>query len=224
MTRPSTTTPNGRQGDTHLETARARRIAALAAVDAANRCDPNSVGVAGASVPLALAEGQAASAWIQRLRAGEGGADAVPDALLIAARGHHIRRWESPREAYPRDRAGYHAWRAALYEVHAQHLAAIMREAGYDADDIARMSVIVHRRGIKTDPDVQTYEYAVTLAFLELQAAPFAERTDRATTVRALRRTWHKMSEHGHEAALRLPLTAELESLLYEALTTEGTA
>ena len=188
--------------------------AALAAIDAANEGDPNTVEVGGQQTPLALAEGRAAFEWVQRLRA-EGDA---PDALLIAARGHHIRRWESPRDEYPRDRAGYQAWRTRLYEVHAGHLAAIMSEADYGDAEVEAMSAIVQKRGIKADPDAQTYEDAVALTFLELQFAPFAARTPRATMVRALQRTWRKMSDAGHAAALTLPLTAELQSLVEEAL------
>jgi len=191
-----------------------RLAAALAAVDAANEGDPNVIDVAGTSTPLALAEGRAAFNWVQRLRANE----AAPDALLIAARGHHLRRWEHPRDEFPRNRAGYQGWRTRLYEVHAAHLEAIMRVVGYADADIASMTSIVHKHGIKSDPDAQTYEDAVALAFLELQAAPFAARTPRATMVRALQRTWRKMSDAGQEAALTLPLTPELQSLVEEAL------
>lgn len=190
----------------------------LAAIDAANEGDPNVVEVDGVPTPLALAEGRAALEWVLRLRA-DGDAS---DALLIAARGHHIRRWESPRDAYPRDRAGYQAWRTRLYEVHAEHLGEIMRAAGYGEADLEAMTKFVHKRGIKTDPDAQTYEDAVALAFLEIQFAPFAARTPRATVVRALQRTWRKMSDAGHEAALTLPLTPELQSLIEEALGGEG--
>lgn len=192
----------------------AQLTSALSAIDSANEGDPNVVELEGVPTPLALAEGRAAFEWALRLRADS---DAT-DALLIAARGHHIRRWESPRDAYPRDRAGYQAWRTRLYEVHAQHLSEIMRAAGYAEAEIEAMARFVHKRGIKTDPDAQTYEDAVALAFLEIQFAPFAARTPRATMVRALQRTWRKMSDAGHEAALTLPLTPELQSLVEEAL------
>ncbi len=186
---------------------------AVAAIDAANDGDPTAVRVAGQSAPLAMAEGQAAFRWVQRLRG-----DGAGEVLLIAARGHHIRRWESPRDEYPRNRAGYQAWRTGLYEVHAGHLATIMGQAGYADAEVEAMSRIVHKRGIKADPDAQTYEDAVALAFLEIQFAPFAARTPRATMVRALQRTWRKMSDAGHEAALTLPLAPELQSLVEEAL------
>lgn len=191
----------------------ARLDAVLAAIDAANEGDPNRAGPDGRDLPLALAEGRAAHAWVTRLRP-----DGARDALFIAARGHHIRRWELPRDAFPRDRAGYQAWRTRLYDVHATHLAGLMRDAGYDDAEVEAVRGIVHKHGIKTDPDVQTYEDAVALAFLEIAFASFAVRTPRDTVVRALRRTWRKMSEPGREAALALPLPPDLASLVEEAL------
>ncbi len=189
--------------------------AALTAVDEANTGDPNRVAVDGTEQPRALVEGRIAYDWVRRLRSD------APDALLIAARGHHIRRWETPRSSYPAGREGYHAWRTTLYEVHADHLDQIMRDAGYDDADIEAMRRIVHKRGIKTDADAQTYEDAVTLAFLEVQFAPFAARTAREPVVRALRRTWRKLSDDGRAAALTLSFPPDLMPLIEEALSTE---
>ena len=33
------------------------------------------------------------------------------ETLLLAARAHHLRRWELPRDSYPVGRAGYLRWR-----------------------------------------------------------------------------------------------------------------
>jgi hypothetical protein len=191
----------------------ARLAAVVDAIDAVNGADPNVVMHAGIEAPRALAEGRIAHAWVERLR------DDAPELLLIAARGHHIRRWEHPRSSHPKGRDGYLAWRSALYEVHADHLDELMRDAGYGAPEIEAMRRIVRKRGIKTDPDAQTYEDAVTLAFLETQFAPFAARTGREQVVRALRRTWRKLSDDGRAAALTLPLTPELQALVEEAIT-----
>lgn len=186
--------------------------AVIAAIDAANAGDPSSIEHAGEPLPLALAEGRVAFDWVHRLRPD------APAPLLIAARGHHIRRWETPRSSYPTGREGYLAWRSHLYEVHAAHLETLMRDAGYGDADVEAMRQIVGKRGIKTNPDVQSYEDAVALAFLELQFAPFAERTARSAVVRALRRTWRKMSDEGRAAALTLQLPPELFALVQEAI------
>ena len=87
--------------------------AAVVAIDAANAEDPNHVVVRGDDVPLALAHGRLAAEWIDRL---------VPDAddtLRLAARGHHLRRWELPRSSYPEGKAGYLRWRRDQKQRHA---------------------------------------------------------------------------------------------------------
>jgi hypothetical protein len=185
--------------------------AVIDAIDAANAGDPTRVEYDGESLPLALAEGRVAFGWVRHLRPDAG------DPLLIAARGHHIRRWETPRSSYPVGRAGYLTWRSHLYDVHAAHLETLMRDAGYGDEDVTAMRQIVAKRGIKTNPDVQTYEDAVALAFLELQFAPFVAKTARSAVVRALRRTWRKMSDEGRTAALDLKLRPDLLALMEEA-------
>ena len=69
----------------------------LAAIDAANREDPTAT----ARGPLALAQGELASDWLDRLAPNAG-----PE-LAVAARAHHLRRWELRRDTYPEGRAGY---------------------------------------------------------------------------------------------------------------------
>ena len=65
-----------------------------AAIDAVNANDPRTHD----TEPLALAQGRKAEAWVVRLD---------PDAsvaLRLAARAHHLRRWELPRSDYPEGR------------------------------------------------------------------------------------------------------------------------
>ena len=188
----------------------------LEAIDRENSSDPTIVEYRGESIPLALAEGRVAYRWVRRLR--EDDPRGCPESLLIAGRGHHIRRWETPRSRFPEGRKGYLAWRRHLYEVHAGHLSRLMREYGYTGSDLRALERIVHKRRIKSDPDVQSYEDAVALTFLEIQFAPFAERTGRELLLRALRRTWRKMSPEGREAALSLAFPPKLERLLGEAV------
>ncbi|KXS13319.1 hypothetical protein M427DRAFT_71529 [Gonapodya prolifera JEL478] len=53
------------------------------------------------------------------------------EAVLIAAAGQHVRRWEVKRESFPEGLSGYKAWRTHLGRVHATHVESAMREAGY---------------------------------------------------------------------------------------------
>jgi Domain of unknown function (DUF4202) len=185
------------------------------AIDAANANDPASLFFEGAFHPQALLEGQRAQAWVEQLRPG------ANPALRLAARAHHLRRWEIPRDAYPRTRAGYLSWRRRLYDFHADALAEIMTAAGYPPDQTARAGTILHKQGLHTDADVQAHEDAVSLAFLELRAAGFSTTVSREQLLRALRRTWSKMSEAGRSASQSLDLSPELQSALVSALSDE---
>ena len=66
---------------------RARFDAAVAAIDAANADDPTRVMVRGTEQPLALAHGRIAAEWVVLL------SPRVDDAVRLAARAHHLRRW-----------------------------------------------------------------------------------------------------------------------------------
>lgn len=172
-----------------------RLPASIAAIDEANRADPTRLSYGGQLHPTALIEGQRAHAWVEALRPD------APDALIIASRGHHLRRWIVPRERYPRTREGYHAWRTYLYSFHAEEVGEIMRANGYANNDIEQASRILHKRGIKSDADVQSYEDAVSLAFIEIRLGEFAPTVSEEQLVRALKRTWLKMSPAGRAAA-----------------------
>src|SRR5690606_23738600 len=98
--------------------------------------------------------------WVARL------SPDASEALHLAARAHHIRRWEVPRNTYPEGRQGYLQWRSDLHGVHAGHAAAILREHGYDEAMIDRVGAIISKRGLRRDPEVQVFEDALSLVFL----------------------------------------------------------
>ena len=101
------------------------------------------------------------------------------DAQLLAARAHHLRRWTLPRSTYPEGRAGYLRWRTALKKQHAEEVAAILADVGYDAATIDRVQRIIRKEGLGTDPQVQTHEDALCLVFLETQLAEHGRRAGR---------------------------------------------
>src|SRR5437763_1628367 len=105
---------------------------AIAAIDAANADDPNRITVAGEERPKELAHAELVTAWVERLRPDAG------EALLLAARAHHLRRWAIPRDSYPEGRKGYLRWRRDLEDRHAVEAGEILRDAGYDAATVDR--------------------------------------------------------------------------------------
>ena len=74
---------------------------ALRRFDDANSRDPNVENVGGIIHPREQLYAQRLTNWVLRL------APEASEALRLAARCQHICRWESPRDSYPQDRAGY---------------------------------------------------------------------------------------------------------------------
>jgi Domain of unknown function (DUF4202) len=140
------------------------------------------------------------------------------EALRLAARSQHIRRWEIPRNSFPMDRAGYHRWRTTLYTFHADVAEKILREVGYDDATIGRVRSLLRKERLKADPDVQALEDVICLVFLENYFADFAPKHDEEKVIVILRRTWAKMSEKGHAAALALELPKAARRLVERAL------
>lgn len=184
----------------------------LAWIDAANAADPSVEILEGVSQPKALLYGKRMSAWLYR------GYPESSELLRIAARGQHIRRWEVPRESYPATREGYLKWRTYLYGFHADCVAALMQEAGYDSSAIDRVKSLLQKRGIKTDPEAQALEDVICLVFLENYFAEFAATQNGEKLLNIVRKTWGKMSEKGHGLALQLPFTQPVQELLAQAL------
>ncbi|MBK5222763.1 MAG: DUF4202 domain-containing protein [Acidimicrobiia bacterium] len=185
---------------------------AVASIDAANAEDPNLVRVRGHEQPLALAHGRLAAEWIERL------VDDPSEALLLAARAHHLRRWEVPRSSYPDGRAGYLRWRRDQKDRHASEVVAILAAAGYGEAAINRVQVLVRRARLDSANGTQTVEDAACLVFLETQLSDLAARLDRDHLIEVLRRTAAKMSDEGRALVGEIPLDAEATVLLAAAL------
>lgn len=175
--------------------------AAIAAFDAANSADPNLEQDGGAEHPKELVYARRMSQMLERF------APDAPEAVRLAVRCQHIRRWEVPRGEYPRTPEGYRAWRKKLMDLHAETAGRILRDVGYDDATVAHVQALVRKERLKRDPDSQLVEDVVDLVFLEHYLERFvAEHPeyDEAKLADILKKTWAKMSPRGHEAALTL--------------------
>lgn len=186
--------------------------AAAAAIDAANAEDPTTVVVDGEAQPLALAHGTLAVEWLVQLDPGASAAQ------QLAARAHHLRRWQSPRADFPAGRAGYLRWRAAAKRRHAEELGTILDAAGFTADEVARAQQLIRKEGLGTDPAAQAHEDAACLAFVATQLDAVAEQLGDEKTVEVLAKTARKMSAAGLAAAGGVALSARGSALLRAAL------
>jgi len=182
---------------------------AFAAIDAVHAEDPEKDA---AGRPKELVYAQRMSGWLTRL------APQASEALRLAVRCQHLRRWAIARGEYPEGKVGYLRWRKEESLAHAALAGEILKHAGHDAATIGRVQSLVKKERIKHDPDAQALEDVTCLVFLEHELAPFAAKHPEEKVIDILRKTWPKMSAQGQQAALGLPLAAPLRALVEKAL------
>lgn len=140
------------------------------------------------------------------------------EAIQIASKAQHICRWKITRESYPMDRVGYLKWREDLKKFHAKTTAAILEKAGYDNAFIARVSFLIEKKLLKKDAETQLLEDVICLVFLAYYLDPFVQKHDREKMKNIIHKTWNKMSEKGHEEALKIKYSNSNLELIKEAL------
>jgi hypothetical protein len=177
-----------------------------------NSADPNRIQAGGELRPRELVDAERLVRWVQQIAP-----DASP-ALRLAAHCQHLERWKIPRSSYPEGRTGYLLWRKELGRFHADRSGEILRGVGYDEETIRRVQTINQKKSIKLDADVQAMEDALCLAFLEYEIDEFAAKHEDDKIVEILRKTWRKMSERGHAAALGLGYSERVGVLVQRAV------
>jgi hypothetical protein len=196
-----------------------RRARAIAAFRAENARDPRLTQEAsGQPRPRELLDAERLAAWVERLE------PQASEALKLASWCQHLRRWEVPRAEYEPGRIGYLKWRKALARFHADQAEKILSELGYGVELREAVRRIQMKQGLTTEPDVQTMEDALCLAFLEHELADFSREHPDEKVIDIIAKTWRKMSARGHEHALRLPLGERELRLVQAALAGGGAA
>ncbi|RYY16259.1 MAG: DUF4202 domain-containing protein [Cytophagaceae bacterium] len=181
--------------------------------DAANAEDPTlEPNAQGQLVPKELLYAERMTVCLHRV------APDAPEAVQLAARSQHIRRWHIPRSDYPLTRPAYHQWRNALKKYHAELAGQLMQQAGYDAEMILRVQQLLRKERLKDDPEVQLLEDVICLVFLEYYFLPFAAQHPEEKIIEIVQKTWPKMTERGHALALQLPFSPEALALVTKAL------
>jgi hypothetical protein len=177
--------------------------------------DPEQIEIAGEARPKELVHSEWLVQWVERIE------PAASEALRLAAHCQHIGRYLVPRATYPEGRIGYLKWRTDLAKTHATRSAEILRGAGYDTATIDAVRLINLKQGLLRNPEVQVMEDALCLTFLEHEFAEFAGKHDDQKLIEILVKTWRKMSAHGREFALALPLSGRPAALVARALSGE---
>ena len=185
----------------------------IAAIDAANAADPNTVTVDGQSLPKELVYSQRMTAWLEKF------APDAPETTRIAARAQHIERWTHPRSDYPMTRTGYYEWRTNLGIFHGERTAELMQAADYTNEEIETVKRLLRKERIKQNADVQELEDIICLVFIEHYLEDFSKDYTEEKLIDIIRKTWRKMSDKGHQAATTIPLPNHISTVLTKALT-----
>lgn len=178
---------------------------AIEAIDAAHAADPDG---------KELAYADSCEKWLQHLLGD------LDDTARLAARCQHLERWSIPRDSYPEGRASYLKWRKAVHARQGERACELITAAGVDTAVAERVRELVAKRIPRSDPLSQALEDAACLVFLDEQIDDFLTRNAYSDEkcIDIIRKTWNKMGEGGHAAALTLDLSPRVGSLVQQAL------
>ncbi|KAL1593188.1 hypothetical protein SLS60_010796 [Paraconiothyrium brasiliense] len=205
---------------------------ALAAIDAAHAQDPNKVTIADKEVPYELHYADKCTSYLEKR------CPDASEALRLAIRAQHFRRWEVPRSTFPMTRVGYHAWRTHLKKRQADLVMSILDECYGSTPPrsreehmafINRVGSLMKKEGLKEgDEEAGVLEDVACLVFLDDQFDKYAKLWDEGEkgeggldeekVLGILRKTWAKMTERGHELALQIPMEGRPKELIQKAL------
>ena len=186
--------------------------ATIKAIDKANSDDPHVVLHHGKNISHELLYSQRMTEILFKY-------DQNPEeALQLAARGQHIKRWVIPRNEYPMDRKGYLQWRTKLKLMHANLMEEIMTENGYGTDIINQVKLLINKNKLKTDPPSQQLEDVVCLVFLQYYFSDFLQKHADEKVISILQKTWGKMTEKGRSMALGIAFEGKGKELIQRAL------
>tara|TARA_R110002049_G_scaffold248695_5_gene423175 strand:+ start:495 stop:1079 length:585 start_codon:yes stop_codon:yes gene_type:complete len=185
---------------------------AIALIDKENARDINLYSVSGLDYPKELLYSQRMTRKLLQFEPN------ASKALQIAARAQHICRWKIARDEYPMDRVGYLKWRETLKKMHAEFTAEILEQVGFDQQFIDRVSFLINKKLIKKNKETQTLEDTICLVFLDYYFEEFAAKHEDEKVIDILKKTWVKMSDKGHEAALKLSFSDTSLALVKQAI------
>ena len=180
--------------------------------DQANSADPNIEEIDGQPYPKQVLYAQRMTDTLNQFLPN------APEALKLASRSQHICRWESPRNSYPAGRAGYLKWRADLKKFHASKAREILTEIGYEEAIISEVEFLLQKKQLKKHENTQALEDVICLVFLEHYFEAFAAKHEDEKVISILQKTWNKMSEKGHQAALKIEFAEKPGELIKLAL------
>lgn len=184
---------------------------AIKRIDDANREDPRTEVVDGRDEPRELLFSQRVFDWVERL------IDDPSEAVLLAARAHTMRRWVIPRDRYPKTTEGYHRWRSALADFHADEAEKVLLGVGYEGETVELVRAFITKKNWPANKEARALEDADCLVFLQTKLSSYLDDWDEDKMDRVLRGTVGKMTPRARTLALQLELPPRERSLLQRA-------
>ena len=184
---------------------------AIERIDAANREDPRTELVDGKPQPREFLFAQRVYEWVCKL------VNDPSEELLLAARAHTLRRWLIPRDRYPKTTVGYHQWRDALAEFHADEAESILRAVGYADEKIQKIRAFITKKNWPEDNEARALEDADCLVFLGTKLRDYTDTWEESKALRILQGTLRKMTPDGRARALQLKLGNRERELVQRA-------
>ncbi|KAI9819939.1 MAG: hypothetical protein M1827_006509 [Pycnora praestabilis] len=185
---------------------------ALTLIDEAHSQDPKKIKVEDENLPYELHYAKKMTSYLEKRN------PTAPEIVRLAIRAQHFRRWEIPRDSYPMNKVGYHAWRTYLKKRQADQASQICLDCGYSQEEAEKVASMIRKENLKKDEETQTLEDVACLVFLDDQFEQFEKEHNEDKIVTILRKTWGKMSEKGHELALQVPMSDRAKELVGKAL------
>lgn len=181
---------------------------AIDKIDAANMEDPRTELADGEPRPREFLFAQRVYEWVRKLVA------EPSEELLLAARAHTLRRWLIPRDKYPKTTIGYHQWRDALAQFHADEAEVILREVGYSDETVQKVRAFITKKNWPDDNEACSLEDADCLVFLETKLRDYVDTWEESKALRILQGTLRKMTPVGRARVLELDLGDRERALL----------
>jgi Domain of unknown function (DUF4202) len=209
---------------------------ALSAIDAAHAQDPTLTTTnTNQTIPYELHYAEKMTSYLNAY------SPSASEALRLAIRAQHLRRWEVPRSSYPATKAGYLNWRTFLKNRQADLARQICLDAGYGPEEAGRVAALVRKEGLKRattaaststtasttsttegaakeEDETQVLEDVACLVFLDDQFDAFEKGVDEEKMLGILRKTWGKMSGKGRALALQIEMSGRCRELVQKAL------
>lgn len=187
-------------------------IEAIKIFDEINSLDPNRIQFSGEDFPKEFLYANWLTLWVEKLN------PLKSDALRLASRCQHLKRWEISREKYPNGLKGYMQWKRELLIFHADESEKVLRSLQFEESLVERVRQINLKQDMRNNSEVQIMEDALCLVTLEFQLEEFSLKHNDEKMIEIIRKSWNKMSHSAREEAKKIAYSPRVLKLVLEAI------